>query len=185
MRERSAFEMPTPRSRTRIPRRPTGRARATPEIVRDSGEYFMALSSRFESTQASASRSTLARTAVTRSLDYDVDALSHSLAAELVHDVADEDVSVDGSELERQGVGFDPAELQKAFDQPVQAAAFVLQGLVVLLPTSSLAARPCASNSLICRIAVNGVRNSCDTADTKSDCSRATRSSRMTERPMR
>ena len=27
-----------------------------------------------------------------------------------------------------------PAELQKAFDQPLQAAAFVLQGLVVLLP---------------------------------------------------
>ena len=34
------------------------------QIVRHAGEYFMALSSRFQSTQASASRSTLARAAL-------------------------------------------------------------------------------------------------------------------------
>ena len=78
---------------------------------------------------------------------------------------------------------FETGEVQQALYEPVQAIALAEQDAVEL-PSPPIGRDTRTRSSERCRIVVSGVRNSWETADTKSDCNRPMRSSRAGVRVM-
>ncbi len=68
---------------------------------------------------------------------------------------------------------FHSAEVEQRLDQALQPCRLARENPVVSVPAFVGRTRSCSSISAICRTVVRGERNSCDTAATKSDCSRA------------
>ena len=148
----------------------------------DSGEYLTALSSRFLSASASASRSARIAGAGCASprTPVQLDAMRgrRRWSRNSSHDAAHQFGRVGVLHLIGAAAGLDAAEVEQALDHRVQPPALLRRA-----PGSSRGRRsggvpPSSSISVRWHIAVSGVRNSCETAATKSDCSRATPSSR-------
>ena len=155
---------------------------ARPRPCVSSGEYFTALSSRFH---------TALRERLAVGLDLDAAPLPRNstsypagcgLAAEVLHDAPHQLRAVARLEVIAVRAGFHAAEVEQRLDQPASAGRSRATARRRRSGGASSRSGCSRSISVNCRSDVSGVRNSCETAATKSDCSRATASSRLTAR---
>ena len=134
-------------------------------------EYLTALSSRFHTARENASGSTSisASPVVDRRLDREPLAASHPAESRRrCRERADRPAVF---QAVRTRAGFHPAEVQQRLDQPAQAIGGPRLGLIERPALGGGQIRVSLSRSVNCCSDVSGVRNSCDTAATKSDCS--------------
>ena len=89
--------------------------------------------------------------------------------AEINHYVSDHLESVMILQVVLLAPRFQAAKIKQILYQPVQAIGFVIEKLIALLAACLILNPVLRQSSVIVRKVVSGERNSCETAETKSD----------------